>query len=160
MLSKKKKIFILSGMVALLVLTGVLNIVLNTTASAPSDSVNAGSEYTDFFTAYKADRKASREQALLYYDEIISSDKYSEEVKQNAQNAKVALAESMDTELVLEGLIKSLGFEDAIVTSTTENINVIVKCDELTGPQANQIMQIVITETDRKATNVRIIPTE
>lgn len=160
MLSKKKKIFILTGMVALLVLTGVLNIVLNTTANAPSDSVNAGSEYTDFFTAYRVDRTTSREQSMLYYDEIIKSDQYSAEVKENAQKAKVALAESMETELVLEGLIKSLGFDDAIVTSTTENINVIVKCPELTGTQANQIMQIVMTETERKATNVRIIPTE
>lgn len=160
MLAKKKKVFILSGMIALLVLTGVLNIVLNLTATEqPSDQVN-GSTYTDFFTAFKADRTASREQTMLYYDEIIASADSSAEAKAEAEAAKIALTESMETELVLEGLIKSLGFEDAVVTSTTENINVIVKCSELTGTQANQILQVVMTETETKATNVRIIPTE
>lgn len=68
--------------------------------------------------------------------------------------------ESMETELTLEGLIMSLGFEDAIVTSTTENINVIVKCAELTGTQAAQIKELIVTETGMSALNLRIIPTE
>ena len=72
MLGKKKKIFILTGMIALLVLTGVLNIVLNLTATNPSDDANAGTTYTDFFSAYRTDRTASREEAMLYYDEIIA----------------------------------------------------------------------------------------
>lgn len=160
MLGKKKKIFILTGMVALLVLTGVLNIVLNMTATNPGDDVNAGGTYTDFFSAYRTDRTASREQSMLYYDEIIGSSEYSAEAKAEAEAAKLALTQSMETELVLEGLIKALGFDDAVVTSTTENINVIVKCTEMTGTQASQILQIVMTETETKATNVRIIPTE
>ncbi len=160
MLGKKKKIFILTGMVALLVLTGVLNIVLNLTAANPDTDANAGSTYTDFFAAYRVDRTASREQSMLYYDEIIASAEASAEAKAEAEAAKLSLTESMETELVLEGLIKSLGFEDAVVTSTTENINVIVRCTEMTGTQAAQILQIVMTETDAKATNVRIIPTE
>ncbi len=160
MLGKKKKIFILTGMVALLVLTGVLNIVLNLTAANPDSDANAGSTYTDFFAAYRVDRTASREQSMLYYDEIIASAESSAEAKAEAEAAKLPLTESMETELVLEGLIKSLGFADAVVTSTTENINVIVRCQEMTGTQAAQILQIVTTETDAKATNVRIIPTE
>ena len=95
MLAKKKKIFILTGMIALLVLTGVLNIVLNLTAdSGPADDVNAGSTYTDFFTAYKTDRTASREQTMLYYDEIIASAESSAESKAEAEAAKLDLAEA------------------------------------------------------------------
>ena len=62
--------------------------------------------------------------------------------------------------LVIEGLIKSLGFEDAVVTNTTENINVIVKSAELTSEEAAQILDIVTTETDKTALDVRIIPVE
>ncbi|MBQ7227936.1 MAG: SpoIIIAH-like family protein [Clostridia bacterium] len=160
MLGKKKKIIILTGMVALLVLTGVLNVVLNMTASNPSSDVNAGTTYTDFFSAYRTDRTSSREQSMLYYDEIIASTESSAEAKSEAETAKLSLTASMETELVLESLIKSLGFEDAVVTSTTENINVIVKCDEMTGTQAAQILEIIVTETETNATNVRIIPTE
>ena len=160
MLGKKKKIIVLGGMVALLVLTGVLNVILNSTATDPSIDANAGTTYTDFFTAYRADRVSSREQTMLYYDEIISSAETSAEAKAEAESAKLALSASMETELVLESLIKSLGFEDAVVTSTTENVNVIVKCEEMTGTQANQILEIIVTETETKASNVRIIPTE
>ena len=160
MLGKKKKIIVLGGMVALLVLTGVLNVILNITATNPSIDANAGTTYTDFFTAYRADRVSSREQTMLYYDEIISSAETSAEAKAEAESAKLALSASMETELALESLIKSLGFEDAVVTSTTENVNVIVKCEEMTGTQANQILEIIVTETETKASNVRIIPTE
>ena len=159
MTGKKKKIIILTGMVALLVLTGVLNIVLNNTADNAAN-VNGDNTYVDFFTSYRDYRTESREQSLLYYDEIIASETASADAKAEAEAAKLKLTEKMETELVLEGLIRSLGFEDAIVTSTTENLNVIVKCSELTGTQATQIKEIVVTETGISTLNLRIIPTE
>lgn len=159
MTGKKKKIIILTGMVALLVLTGVLNIVLNNTVDNAAN-VNGDNTYVDFFTSYRDYRTESREQSLLYYDEIIASETASADAKAEAEAAKLELTEKMETELVLEGLIRSLGFEDAIVTSTTENLNVIVKCSELTGTQATQIKEIVVTETGISTLNLRIIPTE
>ena len=160
MTSKKKKIIILTGMVALLVLTGVLNIVLNLTADGDALNVSGTDVYTDFFTSYRDYRDESREQTLMYYDELIASESASEEAKAEAEAAQLRLMEDMETELTLEGLIRALGFEDAIVTSTTENINVIVKCAELTGTQAARIKEIVVSETGLSALNLRIIPTE
>lgn len=160
MTSKKKKIIILTGMVALLVLTGVLNIVLNLTADGNALNVNGTDVYTDFFTSYRDYRTESREQTLMYYDEIIASESTSADAKAEAEASRLQLMQDMETELTLEGLIKALGFEDAIVTSTTENVNVIVKCAELTGTQAAQIKEVVVTETGLSALNLRIIPTE
>ena len=147
-------------MVALLVLTGVLNIVLNLTADNDALNVSGTDVYTDFFTSYRDYRTESREQTLMYYDEMIASETASAEAKAEAESARLELMESMETELTLEGLIKALGFDDAIVTSTTENVNVIVKCAELTGTQAAQIKEIVVSETGLSAQNLRIIPTE
>ncbi|HIW03430.1 MAG TPA: SpoIIIAH-like family protein [Firmicutes bacterium] len=159
MTSKKKKIIILTGMVALLVLTGVLNIVLNLTADNALE-VSGTDVYMDFFTSYRDYRAESREQTLLYYDELLASDNLSAQAREEAEAARLQLMEDMETETALEGIIKGLGFEDAIVTSTTENINVIVKCAELTGTQATQIKEVVMTETGSTALNIRIIPTE
>ena len=159
MTGKKKKIIILTGMVALLVLTGVLNIVLNNTVGNATN-VSGENTYVDFFTSYRDYRTESREQSLLYYDEIIASASSSAEAKAEAEAAKLELTERMETELVLEGLIRSLGFEDAVVTSTTENLNVIVKCEELTGTQMTQIKEIVVSETGISTLNLRIIPTK
>ena len=160
MTGKKKKIIILTGMVALLVLTGVLNIVLNLTADDGALNVSGTDVYTDFFTSYRDYRTESREQTLTYYEEVLASETSSAEAKAEAEAARQQLMESMETELTLEGLIMSLGFEDATVTSTTENINVIVKCAELTGTQAAQIKELIVTETGMSALNLRIIPTE
>lgn len=159
MLSKKKKIFILVGMVALLVVTGCLNIFLNnkSTKASASDDVTS---YGNFFTTYRTDRQATRDQTIMYLDAIIQNEASTEDAVKNAEAQKLALTKNMDLELVLEGLIKALGFEDAIVTASTENINVIIKSDEMTEAEVAQVLDIIVSETDKTALDVRIIPVE
>ena len=64
----------------------------------------------------------------------------------------------METELVLEGLIKAKGFKDCVVTMSTENVNVVVMDEELTLEESAQILDIIVSETDYTAPNVVIIP--
>ena len=156
MLSKKKKIFILVGMVALLVVTGCLNIFLNNKSSQAANAETV--TYGNFFTTYRTDRTVTREQTMLYLNEIIANEASSEEAIKEAQAQKLSLSQNMELELVLEGLIKALGFEDAIVTATTDSINVIIKSGELTEAEVAQVLDIIVTETDRTANDVRIIP--
>ena len=66
----------------------------------------------------------------------------------------------METELVLEGLIKAVGFEDAVVTTTSENVNVILRSGELTTEQVAKVLEFVTNETGKRASSVRIIPVE
>ncbi len=160
MLSKKKKIFILVGMVALLVATGCLNIFLNAKTTKANASGDDALNYGNFFSTYRTDRQATRDQTVLYLDAIIANEASTAEAVQNAEAQKLALTKNMDLELVLEGLIKALGFEDAIVTATTENINVIIKSDEMTEAEVAQVLDIIVTETDKTALDVRIIPVE
>lgn len=166
MLSKKKKIFILCGMLALLVVTGVLNIVLNgrSISASGSGSGNANSNgdlnNASFFATYRSDRDATREQSLLYLDSIIASASSDSEAAENARQSKLDLTKNMELELVLEGLIKALGFDDVVVASSTESVNVIVKAKELTEDQATQIAEVITTETGRKAFDIRIISVE
>ena len=147
MLSNKKRIFVLCGMIALLVVTGVLNIVLNGNAvstGANDDSLSSAS----FFDTYRSDRVATREQTILYLDAIISNSASSSEEAAAATQSKLELTKNMELELVLEGLIRSLGFEDVVVTNSTESVNVILKASELTDGQVAQITEIIVTETD------------
>ncbi|MDE7394809.1 MAG: SpoIIIAH-like family protein [Clostridiales bacterium] len=158
MLSKKKKIFILVGMVALLVVTGCLNIFLNNKSSKAANAETV--TYGNFFTTYRTDRTITREQTMMYLNEIIENEASSEEAVAQAQAQKLSLSKNMELELVLEGLIKALGFEDAIVTATTDSINVIIKSGELTEAEVAQVLDIIVTETDRTANDVRILPVE
>lgn len=92
----------------------------------------------------------------MYYKAIIESEASSADAKANAEKELAALVSGMDIEQRLETLIKSLGFDDCIVTVGTENINVIVKSDALTEQEAAQLLDMVCTETGKKVGNIRV----
>ena len=154
MLGKKSKIFVLVGMIALLVVTGVLNIYLNKTAEKANAGTDDNLVSSDFFATYRTDRTETRNQTIMYLDAIISNESSSAEAIAQAESDK------LDTELVLEGLIKAAGFEDAVVTSSTENINIIIKSPSLTSEQVAKVLEIVTAETGKGASSIRIIPVE
>lgn len=156
MLSKKKKIFVLVGMVALLVATGCLNIFLNRPEKVSGD----GGAYANFFAGYRAERITTRNEIMLNLDAIITNAATSAEAKRDAENQKLELVKSMELELELEALIKALGFEDVVVTNTTEKINIIIKTPPMDENQAAQVLDIIVTQTDKKAKDVRILPVE
>lgn len=156
-MSKKKKIIILSVMMFLLVVTGVLNIVLNQNLnSQQASAVTSG----NFFSTYRSDRQNTRDQEILYYDAIISSETTSADAKNLAETKRSSLIANMDVELVTEGLIKAQGFEDCIVTSSASAVNVIVKSGELTSNEVAKIVNIVKQQTGTSIDNIKIIPVE
>lgn len=158
-MSKKKKIIVLVSMVALLVLTGCLNYFLNRPGSQSAGADNSLT-YSDYFTASHNDRDAARTETVMQYNAIIESEATSAEAKANAEAQLAALVKGMETEQRLETLIKALGFEDCLVTVGTENINIILKSDPLTDQEVAQVLNVVVSETDKTAANVRIKPIE
>ncbi|MDD3397557.1 MAG: SpoIIIAH-like family protein [Clostridia bacterium] len=156
MLKKRTKIIILTAMVLLLGVTGYLNITLN------GKVIDTGGNITayNYFDSYRTDRGNIRDQAILYYDAIIASQNYSTEAKTVAEQNKIALIEEMNTELSLEYLIKGLGFDDVIVTTSANYINVIIKSGELTAPEVAQVVAVVTDQTDYGLSSIKIIPVD
>ena len=158
MLKKKGKILLLVGMVALLGITGYLNIYLN---SQKNPIVETNAETTaDFFATYRTDRTAVREQTVMYLDSIINSELSSAESIADAQQTKIEMAQALETELKLESVIKSAGFEDVAVSTSNENVNVILKASELTDEDVAKVLEVVIAQTSVAPANVIIIPVE
>lgn len=95
MLSKKKKIIILCGMLVLLVVTGVLNIVLNQSsiATGSGDAMQSAS----FFQTYRSDRVATREQTILYLDAIIANSASDADAVKKAQDDKLELTKTWNS---------------------------------------------------------------
>ncbi len=156
MVSKRKKIIILSIMAVLLVATGVLNVVLNNASGTVNTSTTLTS--ANFFSTYRMDRQTTRDQEILYLDAIITSTASSEEAVKNAQEKKEQLIDKMDQELVCEGLIKARGFEDCIVSSTSSSINVVVKASDLSSSQVVQIVSVVRDVCSASEDVIKIIP--
>ena len=145
-------------MMVLLVATGFLNVAINNDAPTQPTSTTVSS--ANFFTTYRDDRTATRNQEILYLDAIISSGTATAEAKQVAESQKVELVKMMEQELVLEGLIKAKGFDDTIVTLTTSNVNVIVKDANLESTEVAQIVQVIKDSTGKDIDNIKIIPVD
>ena len=122
-LSKKKKIIILSAMVALLLVTGYVNVALNSSLSSGITQTSSTTTSANFYTNYRNERETTRTQEIQFYDSIIASATSSDEAKEEAEANKLAIITQMEKELVTEGIIRGKGFEDAIVTSSSSNVN-------------------------------------
>ena len=159
-LSKKKKIIILSAMVALLLVTGYVNVALNSSLSSNVTETNASTTTASFYVTYRNEREATRTQEIQFYDSIIASATSSDEAKVEAEANKIALINQMEKELVTEGIIRGKGFEDAIVTTSSSNVNVFVKSSELNEVEVAQITSIVTKQLNVEIDKIIIIPSE
>lgn len=156
-LSKKKKIVILSIMIALLLVTGYVNVALNSTISSGL-STETSATSANFYTTYRTEREATRTQEIQFYDSIIASATSSEEAKDEAEANKIALIAQMEKELVTEGIIRGKGFSDAIVTTSSSNVNVFVQSAELTSNEVAQITSVVTEQLGVEIDRIIIIP--
>lgn len=153
-MTKKKKIVILSCMIALLAITAVLNFVLtNRTEVGVITTAN-------YFSQYKSERATTRNEQILQLNEIINSESSSQDAKNEAVNLKLKITEAMENELMLEYVMKTQGYENVAVTigTTTENVNVIVQDQELSQDDAIKIYSTVINQLNVSPENVNIIP--
>lgn len=153
----RKKIIVLVSLVVLLAGVACLNYFL--TVKGLNDTTDTPTETTPtFFATYRDDRTSTREQEVLYLEQILAASTSDEATIAEANQSYLALIEAMETETTLEGIIKSYGFEDCIVTISTDNVNIVVKDSELSVEEAAQILNVVVTETDYTASDVIIIP--
>ena len=102
-MSKKKKVIILTCMIALLAVTAVFNFVLSKDGVKDSGEIITTASY---FSQYRTDRTSSRNEQMLQLDEIISSSDGSSEVKTNALKLKLKLTEITEKEFKLEHLMR------------------------------------------------------
>ena len=157
-MSKKRKIIVLSCMIALLAITAVFNFVLTTGTIDVDQSMTVSS--ANYFAQYRSERITTRNEELLQLDAIIASAGDNSEEKADALAMKIELTELTEKELLLESLIKAYGFEDAVVVIGLEskNVNVIAKSPALTTDDAILIYSIVLEEANVSPENVKIIP--
>ena len=128
-----KKVIVLCSMVALLIVKGTLNFVLNDKIVQSGNDGNTVTTAETFFTSCRAERETARAEEIALLDAILSSDTSTEELIASANEKKLELIDVIERELVLEGLVKAQGFEDAVVTMSEDNINVVVSQSELTS---------------------------
>lgn len=156
-MSKGKKIALMVSMVLVLVVAAVLNVTLLT---RKSDDGAGDTVMTGFFATSRADRQATRNYEIAELNSIIAmeGDEYAE-VRQKALEQKQSIVAAMELEMLLETLLKAQGFNDCLVTVNTasDNVSVIVDCDELTRQDTVKIYNIIATEANVSYQFVKIL---
>lgn len=157
-MSTKKKIIIMSSLVLLLAITAIFNFVFATTAT--STSADGGVTAANYFTTYRAERTTTRNEEILQLDSVIALYDEGDEKYEAATDMKMEIVAAMEKELVLENMVKSLGFSDAVVSvsADSDNVNVFINSSELNYDTALSIYNMMKNETGAVAGNVIIMP--
>ena len=154
-MSKKKKVVILTCMIALLVTTAVLNFVLSSNVVGANDAVAPTASY---FTEVRNTRNTSRNKQLAQIDEVIATAGENDDAKKDALAMKLKLSEIMEQENLLENLIKAKGYTEVAVTigMSSDNVSVIVKDADFDQDDAILIYTICANEVNAAPDNVYI----
>ena len=157
-MSKGKKIALIVSMVAVLVVAAVLNVTLLATKN--NNPTNGDAVQTSFFASSRLDRQTTRDYEIAELNQILAmeGDEYAE-ARQNALAKKQQIVDAMETEMLLETLLKAQGFSDVLVTvnASMDNVSVIVEKDELTRQDTVKIYNIIATEVAIEPDYVKIL---
>lgn len=156
-MTKKKKIIIMSSLVLLLAVTAILNVVLvSRKTTAQADAIQTA----NYFTSYRSERTTKRSEELLQIDSIIDLYEEGSEKYNQAVDMKLKIVGIMENELVIETMIKSLGFSDAVVSIgvDSDNVNVFINTNELDASAALSIYNLLRNELGVPCTDIIIMP--
>jgi stage III sporulation protein AH len=112
-----------------------------------SDFNLAPSSDMDFFLSYKFERDTLRAQQLDQYSRMISSEVTAQKVAE-VKGKLDEIHELAEAELTLESLLKSEGFEEAVVIADLDRVNVVVRSDSLERQQVLNIIHLVRNHFD------------
>lgn len=163
----KKRILTVAGCVMLICLTVWLNAAMNKKGAAeeailPDAAKEQSAEETaaqeDYFAVFRQERDSVREKEMEYLDNIVTAEETDPATLEEAQTRRLALIDSMEREVTVEGLIRARGFSEAAVTVHEGSVNVVIDREALTDAEAAQILDIVRRETGESAKNIKIMP--
>ncbi len=110
-----------------------------------------------YFTECRMNKQQSRDEALELLKAVADSEESADETKTKANNDMINLAKTTDVEGTIESLVKAKGFSDCMVYIGDDSVNVVVATSGLSSEQAAQINEIVISESGREASAIKIV---
>ncbi len=103
-------------------------------------------ENDEQFDALRLDLEDQRSQRKAELQAIVASTDLPVDQRNQAFDEMKELDTISNKESVLETLIKSMGYEDALVRADGEKVRITIKAEEHTPAEANEIIQMVRSE--------------
>ncbi len=129
-------------------------------AENPGEAVltSGAAETVDFAAEVKLNREQMRSQNKATLLEVINNTNISDEQKQQAIDAMVAMTDVAERENAAETLLEAKGFTDVVVSITDDSADVVLNMGEVTDAKRAQIEDIVKRKTNVSPENIIITP--
>jgi stage III sporulation protein AH len=116
------------------------------TSAGEGETVISGVASDEVFEALRLELEDNRNELKEQLNSIIASTDLPPEKRSEAYDQMKKLDELASKESVLETLIKTMGYEDALVRADGEKVRITVKAKDHSPSAANEIIQLVRTE--------------
>ena len=105
----------------------------------------------------KMTREKQRNDLAQDLNEMINNPSTSEEARKEASTMKLQLVKDQDSELKIENILSTKGFENALVYISSGKVNVVVSEEKLTESDAAKIFDLVAEEANVKYENIKVM---
>lgn len=169
----KGKQILLLGLVALVITAGyyrwtIESAELSATVPTTGEGVPADAEGEDKtedegedntggeLSKLRQERDSARSQSVAEWQKIASGTEASTDAKRDAEKKIATETENADKERKIETLVKAKGYDDCFAVVDENGVSVTVKGGEIDGSRVAQIKDIIISETNVPARNIKI----
>lgn len=111
----------------------------------------------DYYTSSRLERENMYSEMLESYQKILDSSNTTSKQKEAAQEEIKKINDIKNAIMISENLIKTKGFEDCLVYSNDDSVNVIIKKEKLSKEDTAQIQSIIAREMNAKIANIHIM---
>lgn len=131
------------------------------TENKVNNTVTTNAETTesskDYYTSSRLERENMYSEMLESYQKILDSSTTTSKQKEAAQEEIKKINDIKNAIMISENLIKTKGFEDCLVYSNDDSVNVIIKKEKLSKEDTAQIQSIIAREMNVKIANIHIM---
>lgn len=131
------------------------------TENKVNNTVTTNTEATesskDYYTSSRLERENMYSEMLESYQKILDSSTTTSKQKEVAQEEIKKINDIKNAIMISENLIKTKGFEDCLVYSNDDSVNVIIKKEKLSKEDTAQIQSIIAREMNAKIANIHIM---
>ena len=132
-----------------------MNNTANNTSENNTVETNANGE-EDYFTSSKLQRENMYSQMLETYQKILENTAIPETQKSISSQEIANINNKKNAIMIAENLIKTKGFEDAVIFVNDDSVSVVVKAEKLEQNQIAQIQNIISRELTTEISNIHI----
>lgn len=105
----------------------------------------------------KMTREKQRNELTQDLNEMINNPSTSEESRKEASSMKLQLVKDQETELKIENLLSTKGFEDALVYISNGSVNVVVNEEKFEKEDAAKVFDLVAEQANVKYEAIKLM---